>query len=105
MAATVPALAGAAGSDQAQVRFVDQCRGVERLPWLFMGQFRRSETAQLIVDERQQLRSGVRVALLDGGQDAVDFAHLQSRLQKWQIQGPKYNRRRRTCRFNSHLAL
>ena len=91
--------------NESNVRFVDQCGGVERLPRLFMRQFRRGETAQLIVHERQQLRGGVRVALLDGGQDAGDFGHLQSRLQKWQIQWPKYNRRRRICRFNSHLAL
>src|SRR6516225_1264065 len=41
-----------------------------------MGQFCRRELAQLIVHERQELLGGVRVALLDGGQDAGNVAHL-----------------------------
>ena len=33
------------------------------------------ELAQLVVDQRQELLGGVRVALLDGGQDLRDVGH------------------------------
>ena len=32
-------------------------------------------TMRLLVDQRQELLRGVRIALLDGGQDARDFRH------------------------------
>ena len=35
------------------------------------------QPAQLVVDQRQELLGGVRIALLDGGQDAGDFVHGQ----------------------------
>ena len=60
---------------QPQVRLVDQGRGLERLARLLLGQPLRGQLAQLVVDQRQQLLGGVRVALLDGGQDAGDLAH------------------------------
>ena len=59
-------------SDQPQVGLVDQGRGLERLAGLLLGQPLRRQLAQLVVDQRQQLLGGVRVALLDGGQDARD---------------------------------
>jgi hypothetical protein len=46
---------------------MDQGRGLERLPGLFVGQLLGSQAAQLVVDQRQELLGGVRVALLDGG--------------------------------------
>jgi hypothetical protein len=48
---------------------------LERLARLLLGQLVRRQLPQLIVDQRQKLLGGVRVALLDGGQDASDFGH------------------------------
>ena len=54
---------------------MDQGRGLERLARLLLGQLLRRQLAQLVVDQRQELLGGVRVALLDRGQDAGDIAH------------------------------
>jgi hypothetical protein len=35
----------------------------------------RRQLSQLVVDERQELLGGVRIALFDGRQDARDLAH------------------------------
>jgi hypothetical protein len=40
-----------------------------------MGKLMGRQAAQLIVNERQELGGGVRVALVDGRQDARHFAH------------------------------
>jgi hypothetical protein len=64
--------------DQPQVRLMDEGRCLQRLPRLFAGQLCRRQPAQLVVDKRQQLRGGVRVAPLDSGQDAGHVAHRQS---------------------------
>ena len=63
------------GVHQPQVGLVDQGGGLERLARLLLGQPLRRQLAQLVVDQRQELLGGVRVALLDGGQDARDVAH------------------------------
>ena len=44
-------------------------------PGFSCGQPGGRELAQLVVDERQQSLGGLRVALLDGGQDAGDVGH------------------------------
>jgi hypothetical protein len=62
-------------SQQAQVRFVDERRRLKRVAGLFVGQFLGSEKAKFIVDKRQELLGGGRIALLDGRQDAGDVAH------------------------------
>jgi hypothetical protein len=54
---------------------VNQGGGVERLARLLVGQARRGELAQLVVDQREELAGGVGVALLDEAQDVRDFAH------------------------------
>ena len=60
---------------QPQIGLVDQGRGLERLAGLLLGQLLGGQLAQLVVDQRQELLGGVRVALLDGGQDARDVGH------------------------------
>src|SRR5205823_11377587 len=60
---------------QTQVRFVDQRSRLKRLAGLFVGQFLRSEEAQLIVNKRQELLCGGRIALLDGGENSGDLTH------------------------------
>ena len=50
-------------------------RRLERLSGVFLGQFLGGESAQLVIDQRQQLAGRLRVALLDGGQDARHFTH------------------------------
>ena len=57
---------------------MDQRGGVERVARRFVRHVPGREFAQLIVNERQQLRRGVRVAGVDGGQDARDVRHEHS---------------------------
>ena len=42
-----------------------QCGGVESLAWLLLGESLRRMFAELFVDQRQQLVSGVRLAAVD----------------------------------------
>ena len=58
---------------------MDQGRGLERLPGLLLGQPLRGQLAQLVVDQRQQLLGGLRVALLDGREDAGHVIHRRRR--------------------------
>jgi hypothetical protein len=74
VAAAVPGLRRF-GVHQAQVRLVDQGGGLERLARLLLRHPLGRQLTQLVVDQRQELFGGRRVALLDGGQDARDFAH------------------------------
>ena len=60
---------------QPQVRFVDQGGRLERLAGRLVGQPLGRQAAQLLVNEREQPAGGVRVALLDGFQNARDLAH------------------------------
>src|SRR5207244_9612274 len=70
-----------------------QGRGAERLPGLFLSQLGRRQLAQLVVDQREKLLGGVRIALLDGGQDAVHFTHR--RLRGWSAKKPAWRNARR----------
>jgi hypothetical protein len=62
-------------ADQSEVRLMGQRRGLQRLPRLLPREPPRRELAQLVVDERQELLRGVRVALPNGVQEARDFGH------------------------------
>jgi hypothetical protein len=64
-------------SHHAQVGFVQEGRGIERLPGLVPRQLGRRQLAQLVIDERQELAAGVRVARFDSGQDARDLGHAR----------------------------
>jgi hypothetical protein len=44
---------------------MDQGCGLERLAWLLLRQLQSGQLAQLVVDQRQELLGGVRVALFD----------------------------------------
>src|SRR5262249_41952288 len=85
--------------NKSDVCLVNQGRRLKRLTWFLLCQFLRRQPAQLVVHQRQQLLRGVRIALLDGGQDAGDVGHRQSSLQSWQMQWPEYN-----CTWNRSLA-
>src|SRR5439155_3487169 len=61
--------------DQADVGFVDQGGGLQRLAWPFVRHLFGRQLAQLVVDQRQELLRGVRVAFLQRRQDAGDIAH------------------------------
>jgi hypothetical protein len=74
MAATVPWLVCVA-PDQPQIRLVDQGGRLQRLPRLFVGQTLPRESAQLVVDQRQQLPRGVRIACFDCAQQFGDVSH------------------------------
>ena len=58
-----------------QVGLVHQRGGVERLTGPLLSQLLRGESAQLVIDQRQELVRGLRVALFHGGQDAGDVGH------------------------------
>src|SRR5205807_5538587 len=73
VAPAVPVL-GPVNVHQAEIGFVNQGGSLKGLPWVLLGQLPPCQFAQLMVDKRQELLGGVRIALLDGGQDASDFA-------------------------------
>ena len=58
-----------------KVRLVDQRRGLERLPGLFLRELLRRQFPQLLVDQRQELLRGVRITGFQGVQDPADLAH------------------------------
>lgn len=60
---------------QPQVSLMDERRGLESLAGLFLGQSVDRQLAQFVVDQRQELLGGVRIALLHGGQDSCDLTH------------------------------
>ena len=73
--AAVPVL-GLLAAQQPQVRLMHQRGRLQGLAGPFVGQPLGRELAQLVVDERQQLLRGVRVALFDGSQDLRDIGHV-----------------------------
>ena len=61
--------------DQPQIRLMHQRRRLQRLPRLLLGQLRGRQLPQLVIDQRQQLLGGLRIALLDLRQDAGHIGH------------------------------
>jgi hypothetical protein len=57
------------------------CQTVSLIPPALL----RGEFAQFLIDERQELLSGVRVALLDEREDAGDFIHLRRDLENLEV--------------------
>src|SRR5262249_31620827 len=57
---------------------VDQRCGVECLPRFLVSELLGRQLPKLVVDQRQELIGGLRIALLNGGQDSGDFAHRSS---------------------------
>jgi hypothetical protein len=66
-------------AEKAQVGLVDQGGRLERLPRRLMGQLVGGELAQLVVDQRQELLGGVRVAVRDGIEDLGRVTHWHPR--------------------------
>jgi hypothetical protein len=60
---------------ESDVGFVNQSGGLQSLAGLLLGHPLGRQLAQLLVDKRQQLTGRLRIALLDGGQDARDVVH------------------------------
>ena len=54
---------------------MDQRCGLERLAGCLLNQFLGSQLPQLLVDEWQQLFGGMRIALLNGAEDARNVVH------------------------------
>lgn len=73
--AVVPVLLLGLFPDQTQVRLMNQCRGLESLPGLFLSQFHRRKPTEFLVNQGQQLRRSVRIPLLQGIQNASNFIH------------------------------
>ena len=63
--------------DKPKVGIMHQCRRLQRLPRLFLRHLRGGELAQLIVNERQQFRGCLGIAVFDRLQDAGDVRHAQ----------------------------
>jgi hypothetical protein len=57
-------------SNEPKVRLMHQRRRLQSLARLLTGQLHCGQLPQLFIDQRQQIFSGLRVALLDLGQDA-----------------------------------
>lgn len=78
MAAAVPLLLLLVVAHEPQISFVNQGGSLECLPGRLPGQPMRRQLPQLLIDERQKLLGGLRIALLDGAQNAGDLAHCRS---------------------------
>jgi hypothetical protein len=63
---------------ESEVCLMHQGGGLERLARRLLGHLLRRQLPQLVVNEGQKLLGGLRVALVDGGQDARDFTHRLS---------------------------
>jgi hypothetical protein len=63
------------GFDGAQIGFVDEGRGVQGVAGRFFGHPGGRPFAQFLVHQRQQLPSGLGVAVCQVGQDLGDFVH------------------------------
>jgi hypothetical protein len=74
----VPAIGKLPIADQPQIGFVNECRGIERLPRFFGIKMLGRESAQLAVNQRQQLRRGLRVAGFNRIQNLGNIAHARS---------------------------
>ena len=61
---------------QSEICLMNERRGLERLAGRLLGQFLRCEPAQLAIHQGQKLLGGVRIALLDGGEDYGDLGHV-----------------------------
>ena len=72
VAAAVPRLANL-GPDDAQIRFVNQHRGLERLPRTLPSQSLCGEPSQFVVDQREQVVGRLLFAATECIQDSSDF--------------------------------
>src|SRR5207249_3220436 len=68
-------LLGLLPDHQSHIGFMDQGGGLEGLAGLFLGHPLGRQLPQLVVNERQELPRGARIAFLNGGQDAGDVIH------------------------------
>ena len=64
-------------SDQSQPCFVDQRRGLKRLSRRLLAHLVGCETAQFLINQRQQFRSSFGITLLCAVQNARDVAHAR----------------------------
>ncbi len=63
------------GADQPQVGFVDQLGGLDGLPGCFVGQSPGGQTAQFVVNQRDQILGRFPLAPLNRLQDDGDVSH------------------------------
>jgi hypothetical protein len=62
-------------ADKPQISLMHQRCGAECLPGFFLSHLCRCKFAQLIVDQRQKLVGGTRIAFLDRRKNPGDFTH------------------------------
>jgi len=74
MAATIPILSLIA-VDQPDIRLMNERGRLKRLPGLFLGNAGRSESAELVVHERQELISRLIATLANRLDELRDFGH------------------------------
>ena len=59
-----------------------QCRGLQRLPGLLLGQLRSGQLPQFFVDQRQKLFGGRGITCLNLAEDTCDVAHDRCSLER-----------------------
>ncbi len=64
-------------SDQPQVGFVNEGGGIEGVAGGFRGHARGGELPQFVIDEREQIRSGLTVSFLNGFDQTGDIRHFK----------------------------
>jgi hypothetical protein len=74
VAAAVP-VTGLVPVHQPYIGLVDQGRGLEGLAGPFLSEPLGRKLAEFVINQRQELVGGARIALLDGREDVGDFAH------------------------------
>jgi len=66
--------------NETEISLVHERGGLQGLSRRFVRHLVRRQSAQLLIDERQQFVGGRRIALFDSEQDAGDVAHFISPL-------------------------
>ena len=63
------------GTNEPQIGLVNQGRGVQRVARCLIRDVTSRELAQLVVHDRQKLRRGLRIAIVDGVKNSSDLIH------------------------------
>ena len=77
-------------SHEPEVGLINQGGRLERLARLLLGQLSGSQLPQLVIDQRQQVLRGGRIACLTAGEDTGDFGHRTTLVEQKHVRNFKY---------------